>query len=62
MLRELVKIANKLDNLGLNKEADTIDNLISKIAYNDWTGSEASSAKKERESQFGKELAKELES
>ena len=39
MLRELVKIANRLDNLGLNKEADILDGFISKIAgFDDWTG------------------------
>lgn len=32
MLKELLKVATKLDQLGLNKEADTIDKLIRKIA------------------------------
>lgn len=32
MLRELVKMASKLDALGLTKEADTIDALIEKMA------------------------------
>ena len=32
MLKELVKIANKLDIIGLTKEADVIDNFLSKIA------------------------------
>jgi len=32
MLRKIVKIANKLDSLGLTKEADVLDKYISKIA------------------------------
>lgn len=32
MLRKIVKIANKLDSLGLTKEADVLDRYISKIA------------------------------
>lgn len=32
MLKDLVKMANKLDALGLSKEADVIDNLVRKIA------------------------------
>ena len=32
MLKDLVKMASKLDALGLSKEADTIDALIRKIA------------------------------
>ncbi len=32
MLKELVKVANRLDHLGLQKEADIIDNFIQKIA------------------------------
>ncbi len=32
MLNDLVKIANKLDSLGLQKEADQLDDLIQKIA------------------------------
>ena len=32
MLKDLVKMASKLDALGLSKEADTIDTLIRKIA------------------------------
>lgn len=32
MLKDLVKMASKLDTLGLSKEADTIDALIRKIA------------------------------
>ena len=32
MLKELVKVANKLDHLGLTKEADFIDEIISKFA------------------------------
>jgi hypothetical protein len=34
MLKDLVKMASKLDALGLSKEADTIDALIRKIASN----------------------------
>jgi hypothetical protein len=32
MLKELVKVANKLDSLGLTKEADVVDGLINKMA------------------------------
>ena len=32
MIKELVKIANRLDTLGLKKEADSIDGLIRRIA------------------------------
>lgn len=32
MLKDLVKVANRLDSLGLTKEADFLDNLIYKIA------------------------------
>lgn len=39
MLREIVKIANKLDSLGLNKEADILDSFIRKIAENTLLGS-----------------------
>jgi len=35
MLKELVKVANKLDSLGLTKEADFIDNFILKVAEED---------------------------
>ena len=35
MLKDLVKMASKLDALGLSKEADTIDTLIRKIAGSD---------------------------
>jgi hypothetical protein len=35
MLKNLVKIANRLDSLGLSKEADVIDNLIQKFATDD---------------------------
>ena len=31
MLKEIIKVANKLDSLGLTKEADILDNYISKI-------------------------------
>ena len=31
MLKGLMKVANKLDSIGLTKEADTIDALIRKI-------------------------------
>ena len=34
MLKDLVKMASKLDALGLSKEADVIDNLVRKIAAN----------------------------
>lgn len=32
MIKELVKIANRLDNMGLKKEADAVDRMIRKIA------------------------------
>lgn len=32
MIRELIKIANRLDNMGLNREADAIDGLIKRFA------------------------------
>jgi hypothetical protein len=32
MLKDLIKIADKLDSLGFNKEADEIDSLITKVA------------------------------
>jgi hypothetical protein len=32
MLKDLIKVANKLDSLGLSKEADLLDSLINKIA------------------------------
>ena len=32
MIKDLVKVATKLDSLGLNKEADTIDKIIRKIS------------------------------
>jgi hypothetical protein len=32
MLKELTKIANRLDEIGLTKEADVLDNFINKIA------------------------------
>lgn len=38
MLKDLVKVANRLDSLGLSKEADVVDRLITKLAsssYND---------------------------
>ncbi len=39
MLKELVKIANKLDALGLSKEADILDSFISKVAEDvEWGG------------------------
>jgi hypothetical protein len=34
MIKDLVKIANKLDSLGLKKEADFLDSLIKKMAGN----------------------------
>ena len=36
MLKQIVKIANKLDSLGLIKEADFLDQLIKKIASDDY--------------------------
>lgn len=33
MIKKLLIVANKLDQVGLTKEADYIDNMISKIAY-----------------------------
>lgn len=39
MLKDLLKVANKLDALGLTKEADVVDTLIQKIAgYTDFGG------------------------
>ena len=35
MIKELVKVATKLDSLGLTKKADFLDKMIEKIA-NDW--------------------------
>jgi len=35
MLKDLKKVANKLDSVGLTKEADTIDALIEKIAFSE---------------------------
>jgi len=32
MLKDLIKVANSLDSLGLNKEANIIDSIIKKIA------------------------------
>lgn len=32
MIKELVKIANKLDNIGLTKEADELDSIIRKMS------------------------------
>jgi len=32
MLKDLVKIANKLDQIGLTKEADILDNFVKKLA------------------------------
>lgn len=32
MLRRLLKVANKIDKLGLTKEADLLDNIIKKMA------------------------------
>lgn len=33
MLKDLVKVANRLDSLGLSKEADIVDRLITKLAH-----------------------------
>jgi hypothetical protein len=35
MIKDLIKLANRLDNKGLTKEADTLDNIINKIAQED---------------------------
>lgn len=35
MLKELIKIANKLDGIGLTKEADELDQIIRKLAEGD---------------------------
>ena len=32
MIKELIKIANRLDSLGLKREADTIDSILKKVA------------------------------
>jgi hypothetical protein len=32
MLKDLVKVANRLDSLGLTREADAIDGLVKKMA------------------------------
>jgi len=37
MLKDLIKVANKLDQLGLQKEADYIDFVIKKISSDDFT-------------------------
>ena len=37
MLKELVKVANRLDHLGLQKEADLLDQIIKKMAW-PWDG------------------------
>lgn len=41
MIKELVKVASKLDALGLTKEADYLDKMIAKIAGRDgyWSAS-----------------------
>lgn len=41
MLKELIKVANRLDNLGLQKEADIIDGFIQKMAGRVGEGSKA---------------------
>jgi len=35
MIKDLIKLANHLDGKGLTKEADTLDNIIRKIAQDD---------------------------
>lgn len=35
MLKDLIKIANKLDGIGLTKEADELDQIIRKLAEGD---------------------------
>lgn len=44
MLKELAKVANKLDHLGLTKEADFIDGIISKFAEEESAGNPLSDA------------------
>jgi len=46
MLKDLVKMASKLDALGLSKEADVIDNLVRKIAGSDDSPPEGMSQEK----------------
>ena len=44
MIKELVKVATKLDELGLTKEADFLDKMIEKISTDndiDWTGKDS---------------------
>jgi hypothetical protein len=35
MIKELIKMANRLDSMGLKREADSVDNLIRKVAGGD---------------------------
>lgn len=35
MLKDLVKLANRLDSIGLQKEADFLDSIIKKALHND---------------------------
>lgn len=51
MLKELVKMAGKLDSLGLTAEADAVDALIKRIASDD-LGSEEISGEKIRDREF----------
>lgn len=36
MIKDLIKLANKLDNKGLGKEADQLDRIIKKIAQQNY--------------------------
>jgi len=38
MLSKLAKIANRLDSIGLTREADTLDSFMRKIAGGGWCG------------------------
>lgn len=40
VIKELIKIANKLDSRGLGKEADMLDNIIRKYSSDYWDGFE----------------------
>jgi hypothetical protein len=40
MIKQLIKIANKLDSRGLGKEADILDNIIRKYSSDYWDGFE----------------------
>lgn len=40
MIKELIKIANRLDTMGLKVEADSVDRIIRKIAMNEMSSEE----------------------